>query len=440
MVRRSSEAVIGLALALAALATSGPAGANALSGVGSVAFNPPPPAPISTPVPAIPINPPAPTPISVPKPAVDPAIIAPDHVLPPAYSAFRPADLVLERFDVQETGGGYFHLSATLRNGEANGYGAEYAGGGRLVLRRTSGCVILTPPNADGSPSLIPSEPDPGVLIRQIWIPSLAYGQAIEISATLRGRGIFAAEAVSDPPNPLREADPNNNSKTVNTLISRTIYLNTISLGAMLRDTLDNVAIRLDRNESFVRVPGFIDMRWALGEKTQAIGIGAVRYYVHDINLSQLEMRVEDHAMKMDLEFETAGPEIYGYLYTEVDTSDPAVPDVNTDTLKVSVKLPLAFDPETQAFSYHSPKFDLQANWQFNGVLGWGLMGWARDLLPDVNGKINHAAELLLQNDRFKRVLEYRINQQVRRFLGYGRITGINFDDPSQLVIYAETA
>jgi hypothetical protein len=66
-------------------------------------------------------------------------------------------------------------------------------------------------------------------------------------------------------------------------------------------------------------------------------------------------------------------------------------------------------------------------------------MGWAQNwLLPDINGKIKGQGESLFNNFDFRLMLQCRLNQQLHSLTAGGRITGVNYGDPSQPAIYAE--
>jgi hypothetical protein len=148
---------------------------------------------------------------------------------------------------------------------------------------------------------------------------------------------------------------------------------------------------------------------------------------------------VADRSLVANLDFETNDDEIVGYLHTWVGDSDDAVPNINAYPMQISVKLPLGYDAANQVLTYQGAQVNVNANWTFNGPLGWGIMGWARDLLlPDINGKIKSQGETLFNNFDFHQTLQYRLNQQLHKLTAGGRITGVNFDDPNQPVIYAE--
>jgi hypothetical protein len=346
-----------------------------------------------------------------------------------------PADLILESFEVKELAGNQFALHAVLRNGDHFPLFRydTYPGGGSLVLHRTSGGTKLNAPQPGGWSLFGISSPDPGADF-SIPIPALSNNQSIEINATTTGRAIFSAYTVG-----VTDADMSNNRREVNKLISHAIPLNASTVSLALGSTLGSVQMRLDRDDTFVKVPGIMEMHTTIPTQSTGVIVGAVRYYVHDINLNNVSLDVADRSLIANLDFEQNEDEIIGYLHTWIDDSDPAVPNINASPMQISVKLPLGYDPSNQTFTYQDAQVNVNANWTFNGPLGWGIMGWAQNiLLPDINGKIKSQGESLFNNFDFRQMLQYRLNQKLHALTAGGRITGVNFDDPSQPVIYAE--
>jgi hypothetical protein len=235
------------------------------------------------------------------------------------------------------------------------------------------------------------------------------------------------------------DADMSNNRREVNKLISHALPLNASTVSLALGSTLGSVQMRLDRDDTFVKVPGIMEMHSTIPTQSTGVIVGAVRYYVHDINLNSVWLDVADRSLIANLDFEQNEDEIIGYLHTWIDDSDPAVPNINASPMQISVKLPLGYDPANQIFTYQDAQVNVNANWTFNGPLGWGIMGWAQNiLLPDINGKIKSQGEALFNNFDFHQMLQYRLNQKLHALTAGGRITGVNFDDPNQPVIYAE--
>jgi hypothetical protein len=344
-----------------------------------------------------------------------------------------PADLIIESFDVKELPGNQFSLHAVLCNGDHFPLFRydPYPGGGSLVLHRTSGGTKLSVPRPGSLFGI--SSPDPGADF-SIPIPALQNNQSIEINATTTGRAIFSAYTVG-----MTDADMSSNRKEVNKLISHAIPLNGGTVSVALGSTLGSVRMRLDRDDTFVTVPGIMDLHGPIPEESTGVIVGSVRYYVHDINLNNIALDVADRSLIANLDFETDDDEIVGYLHTWIEDSDPAVPNINANPLRLSVKLPLGYDPANQIFTYQDAQVNIDANWTFNGPLGWGIMGWAQNLLlPDINGKIKSQGEALFNNFDFHQMLQFRLNQQLHALTAGGRITGVNFDDPNQPMIYAE--
>ncbi|MEP0919548.1 hypothetical protein NC981_22215 [Leptolyngbya sp. DQ-M1] len=337
------------------------------------------------------------------------------------------ADLVLEKLDVQDLGGDRFQLTATLRNGRTTGTGQTYPGGGRLVIERTSGSTVLTSPNdafvaLPGGATTLASQP----------IPAIEYGQTITLTATTQGRAIFSASAVPDGYRPdvanppLPEQNPNNNRKEVNTLIARKHPISSKTLSFLTSSFLSKVQIRLDRDNSYVKIPGLGERRWQLPEKQQSISIGflkpKVSYYVHDINSENLEMSIDQGSLVLSLAFETNGDEII--------VTDP-VPDINAGSITAQIKLPLTYDSKLQYLSYGTPQINVNvANLSFKR---FGFL--LNSLLPDVNQSASESVQQLFNDPKLKRQLEYQINRQLREaFVKGGRIVNVSFSSDEILL------
>lgn len=332
-----------------------------------------------------------------------------------------PADLVLERFDVKEMGGGKYHLSATLRNGMVGGkLGRAYPGGGRLVLTRATGSTHLPDPS---SPFVvIPEEP---VAVAMKAIPALEYGQTVEISAETQGKAVFTATVAPDlfrpdhPQKKLQESNPRNNSRTVSKLNPRKVAFSTNSLRLFLGSLLEKVEVRLDRDESYVRLPGLVERKWTMPEFTKDVTVGTFRYYVHDIRAESAELSIEEGALALNLKFETGAEEIKGFL----SSIDSAAPDINAQPFEVRIALPLLYDAERQYFSYGEPKVTVNAKWAVNGLLDSVLELLNKDISPALNSKVEAGVKSVFNNAATKRQLEFQLNSQIRQqLLKGGRI------------------
>src|SRR5262249_49115105 len=135
---------------------------------------------------------------------------------------------------------------------------ASYPGGGWLVLSRSSGGTLLTDPAGYPSGPLFPAVPDGGQELVKMAIPALADGQAISLSAVTKGRAIFTAAAVPNPPvlggptPTLPEVNKENNSKSVDTLIPLSLTVDSGLLQTFLGPLINGCQVRLDKNDSFV--------------------------------------------------------------------------------------------------------------------------------------------------------------------------------------------
>lgn len=335
------------------------------------------------------------------------------------------SDLNVETLEVQEQPGNRFALRAVLRNGAAgspNQYNT-YPGGGFFVLRRSSGGTFLNPPGVTPI-----SRPDFGQELARVPIPALANKQAIEIHATTTGRAIFDAFVLL-----ASDADRRNNVKVVDNLISRAIPLNTFTVNAAIGNLLGGAQLRLDRDDSFVRVPGLVDLHGKIPEVSKSLGVGSARFYPRDINMSRLLLSVGESALIANLDFETGGDEIVGYLHTVFGNSDSAMPNVNASPLKAKVKLPLAYDPTNQRVVYGAAKVDVTANWSFTGPAS--LLNW---LLPDINGRFEEKGGELFNNAAVKSRIEYALNAKIHALTAGGHLNGIDFSDPDQPVLHVE--
>lgn len=343
----------------------------------------------------------------------------PDFIKPdPNRFNIAAADLVLEKLDVENLGGDRFQLTATLRNGSTTGIGQAYPGGGQLAIERTSGGTILTKPS-DAFVAL----PDGGTTLALRPIPALEYGQAITLSATTQGRAIFSASAVPDayrpdvPTKPLPEKNPNNNRKEISTLIPRKHTLTSRTLTNLTSGLLNKVQIRLDRDQSYVKIPGFGEESWSIPEKQYDAFLTKVRYYVHDINSTNVELGINQRSLALSLDFETDGSEIVGV---------GVAPDINAGSITALVKLPLSYDAATQYLSYGEPEVNVNvANPSFNGPLGPLLDAF----LPEINQSASQSIKKLFKEPKLKRQIEYQMNQQIRDLLVLqGRIVGVTID------------
>jgi hypothetical protein len=349
-------------------------------------------------------------------------------VMAPTY--FQ-ADLVVETLEVTELPGNQFSLHAVLRNGANNPrvHYAPYPGGGNFILFRTSGGTTLNPPGSG-----VAALPAPGQTLASVPIPPLDDKQTFDVTATTTGRAIFRAYTSG-----AQDAEQHNNGKEVDTLISHTIPLNRLTISAALGATLASVRMRLDRDDASVTVPGIADVHGKIPEESHGIDGASLQFYLHDINLNTVSLDVADKSLIANLGFETNGDEIIGYLHTFLGDSDSVVPNLNADSLRAQVKLPLGFDRTGQRVTYQSAQVTVTANWTFTGPLGWGMMSWAQNtLMPDINGKIARQGQALFNNPQVQAELEYQMNQVLHQVTAGGRITWINFDDPDQPVVYAE--
>lgn len=325
------------------------------------------------------------------------------------------ADLVLEKLDVENLGGDRVRVTATLRNGSPSGNGQAYPGGGQLVIERSSGGTILTKPS-DAFVAL----PDGGTPLASQPIPRLEFGQAITLSATTQGRAIFSASALPDryrpdvPTKPLSERNPNNNRKEVNTLIARKHPISSRTLGFLSSSFLNQIQIRLDRDDSYIKLPKLSEQHWTMPEKSYDLFLTRARYYVHDINSTNLEMSIEQGALVLSLAFETDGSEVVGV---------GVLPDIDADSITAQIKLPLSYDTNTQYLSYSNPQVSVNvANPSFSGPAS--LLD---SLIPNINKSASQAIQKLFTDPKLKRQLEYQLNQQLREpFVRGGRIVNVS--------------
>lgn len=365
-------------------------------------------------------------------------LTAPVVIPTPPWLRHAPADLDLVSLNVQDLGNSKFHLTATLRNGPPGTFsllGDTYPGGGVLqITRSTGGTILYGPP--DGQPSLFGlADFDRGQVIASMPIPRLGYGQSIQVSTITTGRALFTAAAVPvfDPDRlsapPLPEANPNNDSLTVDNLIKSTIPVNTTTLG--LFPLIKDAQIVLDRDNSMFSIPGLgvgsFD-HFSIPGKDVSIPTGlfgdiTVTYYVNNLRATSVALSYEQGGLAIDVTF----ADNQHALHT------PSIfPDISVKDFEIKIFLPLSYDSIYQYFSFHQPRVQVNGDWSANGLFGPAF----NLLLPDMKQKVSEA--LTEKLNEMVGDLSFQFTKQIHDMTKGGRIDGADIQQ-NQMNLTVET-
>jgi hypothetical protein len=349
------------------------------------------------------------------------------------------ADLAVESLKVQSLGNNQFKLTATLENVppvvlalpnavKLVGGGAPlpiagvtYPGGGVLSITRTDGGTSLSL----SSSNTIQATPDPVQLLASMPIPSLAPGKTIQLSTVTIGPALFTATAgpaFSSPGHalPFPETNPANDSMTVDSLVSKTLPINTATLNAIpaLANAVQNAQIRLDANNSSINIPGIVNDQFKIPGKSVSIGIGpisdTVTYNVNNLVSKSAALSYEQGGLAITVKFFDNSNALV--------TSSSIAPNIGVTNLQVKIVFPLSYNASGQYLNLNSPKVTVTGNWSANGLLGpvFNL------LLPDINSKI--ASELTNAVQPYLGLLSFQLDKPLHAFTAGGRIVSADIE------------
>ncbi len=364
------------------------------------------------------------------------------------------ADLGVVSVNVQGLGNNQFKVTATLENvpptpvakanfvgvgggGPVVTPGVTYPGGGVFTITRTDGGTSISMlPNGT-----VLDTPDPVQTIASMPIPALAPGQTVQLSTVTTGRAIFTATAgpafvLGHPvarlahPVSFPEANPLNDSKTVDALISHTLPVNTSTLALVpaLQNAVQNAQFRLDANDSFVSIPGIVNEHFQIPGKTVSIGIGPISfsatYTVNNLVSTGTTLTYEQGGLAVTVKFADNQHALH--------TTSSIAPDIGVTNLQVKVLLPLSYDANGQYLNITNPKVTVTGNWSADGLLGpvFNL------LLPDINSKI--ASGLTVAIAPKLGLLSFQLNTPLHDLTAGGRIVSADIQQ-DQMILTVET-
>ncbi len=334
-------------------------------------------------------------------------------------------DLTLEDLTIQSCDGKYM-ISARLRNGEATRTRA-YEGGGTIVLERSSGALQNTStPFASNVPA---------VALATVKIPALAGGESVTISAASDVRGIFRVRAFSDAPGSVERPAvlPGDGAKvlTASNLRADSVTVNNALLNFATSNTLGKARLRLDRDESYVRIPGLYDKTFSIATKLVENPIKDAYYYLSDVNSTSVSREFKNGGLDMCFDFELDGTELVGYVKTFAGDWDGGAPDGNADPFQVCIHIPMSFNAVGVIFDSANLTVTPNIRWDFNGPLG-GIIQSAYS--SEINGEVEQKfKEMLLEGNVGER-LSSEFNSAIQGLVNGARITAFHLDD-DQLVI-----
>jgi hypothetical protein len=350
---------------------------------------------------------------------------------PANMTYFIAPDLQMEKFEVTDVGNGFWNLKATLRNGGSNPSPLmrTYPGGGKMRLKRATGGTTPYP-----APFLFAAAPDPEVVLAERTLPPLARGQATTLEVWTKGRAIFSAVVDLAPgQNSLPEANPANNNKTVNKLISRQFNISTGQLEQYLGTLMGQFQIRLSKTDSFAKLPGFYESHWNLADVVMAVpqlntnarwAVSDVKYHTAVISMGA------QGRLALTLYFETLFDEVVG-----IAEGGPigAVPHLNAGFVKAGVIIPLEYIPHLQYFACRAPQVSAESNLQ--------ILAPATDWVKkDFENKIKNAVFDLFSDEKVKQKISYELNRQIKQHgVPGGRIMSVDVN-ASYFKLHTEVA
>lgn len=220
----------------------------------------------------------------------------------------------------------------------------------------------------------------------------------------------------------------------------RDIRVNDSVLRLATAESFGKAQIRLDRDLSFVRIPGIYDTTFTLPTRLVSNLVKDAHYYVHDLNSREVTTKIARRGVETCIDFETDDTELIGYVKTFFDDMwDDGAPDADANPFTVCVWMPLAFDAAQQSIRFQGFSLDVQvhATWRYHGAGGLAQQ-LAGALVPDINAGIERAFESMLLDERVQGRLTRELSEGVRRVAGSARITGIDFDGDTLLIQVAD--
>jgi hypothetical protein len=363
------------------------------------------------------------------------------------------ADIAVTGLTVQNLANNQFRLTATLVNegfattGNAPGAniavkpggtlppptqtGPAYPGGGVFEITSTSGGTVL---NSQPTGPVLSTPVTPQVLV-SMPIPALASGQSIQLSTVAHGRAIFTASAVpslgaNGLPVPLPDANPADNSQTVDNLVQHTVTLNTSNLGLLpvIGAAVQNAQVRLDANHGMISIPGVLNTSFTIPGQTVSYDLGvttvSATYYLNNLVSTGASLSYENGGLAVTVSFANNADALH--------TSSSLFPDLSVKNLKVKIDLPLSYNAQYQYFQVGNASVTVTGDWSANGLLGplFNL------LLPDINQKISDKISGLI--DAHLDTISYEITKPIHDFLAGGRIVSAVIQ-PDQMTVTVET-
>lgn len=220
---------------------------------------------------------------------------------------------------------------------------------------------------------------------------------------------------------------------------ARDIRVNDNLLGIATAESIGKTQIRLDRDQSYVRIPGIFDATFPLPALLVPNVAKDAYYYVHDLNSRSVTTAFKRGGVESCIDFETDDTELIGYVKTFFDDMwDDGAPDANADPFTVCVWMPLAFDAAQQTIGIQgfSLNVNVHAQWRYNGAGGL-LQILVGAILPDINTALTRSFESLLLDEGIQTRITREFSQGVRQLVGSARMTGIDFDGDT-LVIHVQ--
>jgi hypothetical protein len=332
-----------------------------------------------------------------------------------------PSDLQVASLEAtQLTGGvlsGAWRIKATLKNTVK-----AFPGGGKLVIRRTTGGMIpVEPPYLFG-----PSVEDQGTILAEKPIPAMAVGQTLTLETISTKRAIFVAQVVSPIGDPddnqleFPEGPKTNNSQSVNKLVPKQFWLDTGFVQTQLDALTSQIKLRLDKTDSYAKLGTYYESHWKTADVNSPLS-GAADLAVRDINAESTLEIAGTNMLVLLMKFDTAGVEL-----------DSPLVKLNASPVEVAVRMPLSYNAASQfVYCADQPQIDVSAK-----IVGlpaqWG------SVQVDFDNRIANAVRDVFSHEKVQQRLEFELNRQIREKMlkNNGRIT--NVDMLGWMKIHAE--
>jgi hypothetical protein len=335
----------------------------------------------------------------------------------------RDPDLIVGNLSIAQSGPKY-RVSAELCNGGS--WTNTYGGGGTLLLERSSGGVL---------PVDLPfATLAPAIELARVPILALAGGECARIAADSDVRGIFVVRAFSDEPGSVERPavlpGPGAKSLSVANLIGRSVRVNDTMLSVATTSTLGAAQVRLDRDESYVRIPGLYEKTFRIATHVVPTFVKDAHYYIHDVNTTNLSRGFREGGLEICMDFETDDTELIGYVKTVLGDFDEAAPDGNADPFQVCLLVPVAFHGALLAFDDQEISVTSHVQWDFNGVLGDYIRNeYSSDINREIEGQFR---EMLSGNVGARLSAEF--NDAIQSVVQGARITGYHLEDGALVI------